>query len=99
MIFRPGTAVWVEHPDLAWAEAEVVSSPASPSSPSYVTVVLSTGVKVRAQRLRQPIVSISKLRCVRCSLGVRRTANFVAGLVCPFGYLCVWAVVWPVGRL
>ncbi|XP_021321169.1 protein OPAQUE1 isoform X5 [Sorghum bicolor] len=45
MIFRPGTAVWVEHPDLAWAEAEVVSSPASPSSPSSVSVVLSTGVK------------------------------------------------------
>ncbi|XP_066375034.1 protein OPAQUE1-like isoform X2 [Miscanthus floridulus] len=45
MIFRPGTAVWVEHPELAWAEAEVVSSPASPSSPSSVAVVLSTGVK------------------------------------------------------
>ncbi|TKV93854.1 hypothetical protein SEVIR_9G256700v4 [Setaria viridis] len=45
MIFRPGTAVWVEHPDLAWAEAEVVSSPASPSSKPSVTVVLSTGVK------------------------------------------------------
>lgn len=58
MIFRPGTAVWVEHPDLAWAEAEVVSSPTSPSSPSSVTVVLSTGVKVRAQRPRQPVVSI-----------------------------------------
>ncbi|KAF8723303.1 hypothetical protein HU200_021824 [Digitaria exilis] len=42
MIFRTGTAVWVEHTDLAWAEAEVVSSPASPSS---VTVVLSTGAK------------------------------------------------------
>jgi myosin-5 len=46
MIFRPGTAVWVEHPDLAWAEAEVASSPASPSS--SITVVLSTGVKVTA---------------------------------------------------
>ncbi|XP_066385756.1 protein OPAQUE1-like isoform X4 [Miscanthus floridulus] len=45
MIFRPGTAVWVEHPDLAWADAEVVSWPASPSSPSSVAVVLSTGVK------------------------------------------------------
>nr|CAB3499725.1 unnamed protein product [Digitaria exilis] len=42
MNFRPGTAVWVEHTDLAWAEAEVVSSPASPSS---VSVVLSTGAK------------------------------------------------------
>ncbi|RLN39212.1 hypothetical protein C2845_PM01G44460 [Panicum miliaceum] len=45
MIFRPGTAVWVEHAALTWAEAEVVSSPASPSSKSSVTVVLSTGVK------------------------------------------------------
>ena len=50
MMFRPGTAVWVEHADLTWAEAEVVSSPASPSSKSSVTVVLSTGVKVRALR-------------------------------------------------
>ncbi|XP_039829224.1 protein OPAQUE1-like isoform X2 [Panicum virgatum] len=45
MMFRPGTAVWVEHADLTWAEAEVVSSPASSSSKSAVTVVLSTGVK------------------------------------------------------
>jgi len=50
MMFRPGTAVWVEHADLTWAEAEVVSSPASSSSKSAVTVVLSTGVKVRGQR-------------------------------------------------
>ncbi|KAL6642959.1 hypothetical protein ACP70R_021140 [Stipagrostis hirtigluma subsp. patula] len=47
MILRPGTAVWVEHPDLTWAEAEVVSSGPTPaaSSPSAVTVVLSNGVK------------------------------------------------------
>ncbi|KAL6883729.1 hypothetical protein ACP4OV_011143 [Aristida adscensionis] len=46
MILRPGTAVWVEHPDpdLAWAEAEVVSSVPT-SSPYAVTVVLSNGVK------------------------------------------------------
>ncbi|XP_071684839.1 protein OPAQUE1 isoform X12 [Lolium perenne] len=41
MIFCPGTAVWVEHPELAWAEAEVVSL----SSPSFIMVVLSSGVK------------------------------------------------------
>jgi hypothetical protein len=47
MIFRPGTAVWVEHPDLAWVEAEVVSNaPIRSSSPSAVTVVLSNGTKV-----------------------------------------------------
>nr|AAM44879.1 Putative myosin heavy chain [Oryza sativa Japonica Group] len=43
MLFRPGTAVWVEHPDHAWAEA-VVTSPAS-SSPSSVTVTLAGGAK------------------------------------------------------
>ncbi|XP_052133735.1 protein OPAQUE1-like [Oryza glaberrima] len=43
MLFRPGTAVWVEHPDHAWAEA-VVASPAS-SSPSSVTVTLAGGAK------------------------------------------------------
>ncbi|KAK3153628.1 hypothetical protein QOZ80_2BG0178580 [Eleusine coracana subsp. coracana] len=50
MIFRPGTAVWVEHPDLAWAEAEVVSTaPTRSSAPSTITVVLlSNGAKVVA---------------------------------------------------
>uniref|UniRef100_A0A0E0BA33 Myosin motor domain-containing protein n=1 Tax=Oryza glumipatula TaxID=40148 RepID=A0A0E0BA33_9ORYZ len=43
MLFRPGTAVWVEHPDHAWAEA-VVAYPAS-SSPSSVTVTLAGGAK------------------------------------------------------
>uniref|UniRef100_A0A0E0M7C0 Myosin motor domain-containing protein n=1 Tax=Oryza punctata TaxID=4537 RepID=A0A0E0M7C0_ORYPU len=43
MLFRPGTAVWVEHPDHAWAEA-VVASPSS--SPSSVTVTLTGGAKV-----------------------------------------------------
>ncbi|GJN20508.1 hypothetical protein PR202_gb07895 [Eleusine coracana subsp. coracana] len=53
MIFRPGTAVWVEHPDLAWAEAEVVSTaPTRSSAPSTITVVLlSNGAKVSASLL------------------------------------------------
>ncbi|KAG8091319.1 hypothetical protein GUJ93_ZPchr0012g21230 [Zizania palustris] len=40
MRFRPGTAVWVEHPELAWVEAVVASS-----STSSVTVTLSGGDK------------------------------------------------------
>uniref|UniRef100_A0A0D9XJC5 Myosin motor domain-containing protein n=1 Tax=Leersia perrieri TaxID=77586 RepID=A0A0D9XJC5_9ORYZ len=45
MRFRPGTAVWVEHPDHAWAEAVVASPAASSSSPSSVTVTLAGGAK------------------------------------------------------
>jgi myosin-5 len=55
MIFCPGTAVWVEHPELAWAEAEVVSL----SSPSFIMVVLSSGVKV----IERPKFLLPTARC------------------------------------
>ncbi|KAF0892731.1 hypothetical protein E2562_017698 [Oryza meyeriana var. granulata] len=45
MRFGPGTAVWVEHPDHAWAEAVVASPAASSSSTSSVTVTLANGSK------------------------------------------------------
>jgi hypothetical protein len=62
MIFRRGTAVWVEYPEFAWVEAEVVSNaPTRSSSPSAVTVVLSNGTKVGPVTI--PDV---KVRCSRC---------------------------------